>query len=70
MNRRTTSLPIPNEQLTSGERARRANVVAAVFPVDVIDAFRIHEYMAGHTDSLAGGAWDGLESIVALDGAA
>jgi hypothetical protein len=63
MNRRTTSLPIPSEQLTSGERARRASVVAAVFPVDMIDAFRIHEYMAGHTDSLAGEPWDGLESI-------
>jgi hypothetical protein len=63
MNRRTTSLPIGGEQLTSGERARRANVVAAVFPIDMIDAFRIHEYMAGHTDSLAGEQWDGLESI-------
>jgi hypothetical protein len=63
MNRRITSLPIGGELLTIGERARRASVVAAVFPVDMVDAFRIHEYMAGLTDSLAGEPWDGLESI-------
>jgi hypothetical protein len=67
MNRRTTSLPIPNEQLTSGERARRANVVAAVYPIDMADAFYIHEFMAGLTDTLAvpGGpsVFDRIEDI-------
>jgi hypothetical protein len=68
-NRRYTSRPIGEELLTTGERARRAAVVAAVYPIDMIDAFRIHEYMAGHTDTPTG-AWAGIESIVALDGAA
>ena len=62
-NQRTTSRPI-GEHLTSGERARRAAVVVAVFPLlDTNDAFRIHEYMAGETDSLAG-PWDGIKTVI------
>jgi hypothetical protein len=34
-----------------------------VFPIDPLDAIRIHEYLAGHTDSLAGGAWDRIDTI-------
>jgi hypothetical protein len=63
MNRRFTSQPIGEEVLTTGERLRRANVAAAVFPIDPFDAIRIHEYLAGHTDSLAGGAWDRIDTI-------
>ena len=55
-----------DELLTSGERARRAAVCAAVFPIDAVDAWRIHEFMDGQTDSLAGGAWDRLEDITII----
>jgi hypothetical protein len=63
MNRRTTSQPIGGEQLTSGERARRAAVVAAVYPIDAIDAHVIYEFMAGTTNTLGGGVWDRIETI-------
>ena len=61
-NQRTTSRPI-GEHLTSGERARRAALVAAVYPIDDVDAFHIHEFMSGETNTLGGGAWDSIETI-------
>jgi hypothetical protein len=63
MNRRVTSRPIGGEHLISGERARRAELIAAVYPIDAIDAFVIHEFMAGQTDTLGGGVWDRIETI-------
>jgi hypothetical protein len=66
--RRTTSRPIPGERLTTGERARRAAVVAAVYPgLDPIDAFHIHEFMKGDTDTITqpgGELWDRLVAAV------
>jgi hypothetical protein len=52
MNQRRHTSRMIGEELTTGERARRAAVVAAVYPIDDLDAFYIHEYMAGHSDTL------------------